>query len=316
MPDPDETQTITGWRTASRLYRKTPGLGWLLALLAIPLLLGLVGWAALDKSDVRGGPTLPSAGPSASGPAVAGALSIQRRGNDVTLSGELPDPAAKTNLLDTLKGVFGPDANLVDNLDIKSGITLADLSGLGGVFKAASDVPDFGWKLDGDTVTMTGGAPSDDVKSAVEAAASAAWPNTKIDNQIQVASAPAPAPDGACGNLQSDVNGLLSTPINFDTAGGTFTSDSEQTLTAVAAKIKVCPDSRIAVTGYTDNSGNDAINVPLSADRAKSVADFLVSQGVAVDHVTSTGMGSANPIASNDTVEGRALNRRVEITVS
>lgn len=320
MPDPDETQTITGWRTASRFYRKTPGLGWLLAVLAIPLLLGLVGWVALDKSDVRSGPTLPSASPSASGPAVAGALSIQRRGNDVTLAGELPDPAAKTNLLDTLEGVFGPDVNLVDNLDIKSGITLADLSGLGSVFKAASDVPDFGWKLDGDTVAMTGAAPSDDVKSAVEAAATAAWPNTKIDNQIQVAPAPAPepepAPDGACGNLQADVNGLLSTPINFDTAGGTFSSDSEQTLTAVAATIKVCPDSRIAVTGYTDNSGNDAINVPLSADRAKSVADFLVSQGVAVDHVTSTGMGSANPIASNDTVEGRALNRRVEITVS
>lgn len=83
----------------------------------------------------------------------------------------------------------------------------------------------------------------------------------------------------------------------------------------MATRIEACPDSRIVVTGFTDNSGNDAINVPLSADRAKSVADFLVSQGVAADHITSTGMGSANPIASNDTVEGRALNRRVEITV-
>ena len=315
MPDPDETQTITGWRTASRFYRKTPGLGWLLALLAIPLLLGLVGWAALDKFDGRDGSPLPSTGSSATAPLVVGALSIERNGNDVTLSGDLPDPAAKTKLLDTLEGVFGPDANLVDNLDIKAGVTVADLSGLGGVFKAASDIPDFGWKLDGDTVTMTGGAPSDDVKSAVDAAAKAAWPNAKIDNRIQLVAASA-APGNPCGNLQADINRLLSTPINFDSDGGTLTSQSEQTLTTVATTIKVCPDSRVAVTGFTDNTGDDAINVPLSADRAKSVADFLVSQGVAADHVTSMGMGSANPIASNDTVEGRGLNRRVEITVS
>ena len=312
MSDPDETQTITGWRTASRFYRKTPGVGWLLALLAIPLLLGLVSWAALDESDGRDQSTPLSSEPSSTAPAVVGALSIQRHGNDVTLSGELPDQAAKTNLLDTLEGVFGPDANLVDNLDIKSGVTVADLSGLGAVFKAALDIPDFGWKLDGGTVTMTGGAPSDDAKSSVEAAAKAAWPNTDIDNRIQLAAA---APGSPCGNLQADIEGLLSTPINFDSDGGTLTSQSEQTLTAVASTIKVCPDSRITVTGYTDSSGSDAINVPLSADRAKSVADVLVSQGVSADYVTSTGMGSANPIASNDTVEGRTLNRRVEITV-
>lgn len=315
MADPDETQTITGWRTASRFYRKTPGLGWLLALLAIPLLLGLVGWATFEESDGRDEPALPSAASSATAHAVVGALSIQRNGNDVTLSGDLPDPAAKTNLLDTLEGVFGPDANLVDNLDIKSGVTVADLSGLGGVFKAASGIPDFGWKIDGDTVTMTGGAPSDDVKSAVGAAATAAWPNAKIDNRIQPVT-PSAAPGNPCGNLQADINGLLSTPINFDSDGGTLTPQSEQALTAVATTVKVCPDSRIAVTGFTDNSGNDAINVPLSADRAKAVADFLVSQGVPADHVTSMGMGSANPIAGNDTAEGRGLNRRVEITVS
>lgn len=50
MPDPDETRTITGWKTASRLYRRSPGLGWLLALLVVPLLLGLLGWGVLDNS--------------------------------------------------------------------------------------------------------------------------------------------------------------------------------------------------------------------------------------------------------------------------
>ena len=127
---------------------------------------------------------------------------------------------------------------------------------------------------------------------------------------------PAPGPTGACANLQADISGLLRTPINFETDGFTLTAGTEQMLTQVADRLKACPDSRVAVNGYTDNTGNDAINIPLSGNRAKSVADFLVSQGVAGDHVTSQGLGSANPIASNDTPDGRAQNRRVEITVS
>ena len=63
MAASDETRTITGWRQASRFYRRPPGLGWLLALLAIPLLLGLLGWWTLDKSEKQ--VTMPSASPSA-----------------------------------------------------------------------------------------------------------------------------------------------------------------------------------------------------------------------------------------------------------
>lgn len=60
MTDPDETRTITGWKTASRFYRQKPGLGWLLALLAVPLLLGLLGWGTLDKSGRLSSDILPS----------------------------------------------------------------------------------------------------------------------------------------------------------------------------------------------------------------------------------------------------------------
>ncbi len=70
------------------------------------------------------------------------------------------------------------------------------------------------------------------------------------------------------------------------------------------------------MVGHTDNSGNDAINVPLSNNRAKAVADYLVSQGVVGNRVTSKGVGSAEPVAPNDTAAGKAQNRRVAITVS
>ena len=119
-----------------------------------------------------------------------------------------------------------------------------------------------------------------------------------------------------CANLQADVTGLLSTPINFDTDGFTLTEGAQQVLNQVADKLKSCPDCNVVVSGFTDNTGDDAINIPLSANRAKSVADYLVSQGVVGDFVTSTGLGSANPIADNNTPDGRAQNRRVEITVS
>jgi peptidoglycan-binding protein ArfA len=338
MSGSDETRTITGWRQASRYYRRTPGAGWLLALFVIPLLLGLLGWAVLDKSKTDVELTLPSVSPSMTVPALTTPevsppglrwtpLSLMRNGNDFTLVGVFPDLAAKTSLIDTLRQMFGPGANVVDNTTIEAGSNVPDLSGIGGVFKAAVDIPDFGWTVDGDTIVLTGIAPTSEVKAAEEAAAKTAWPNAKIDNQIRVndlnvaTSAPATptgpaASAGGCTALQTDINALLRTPINFDTDGYGVAASSQQMLTQVADKIKACPDSRIAVRGFTDNTGSDAINQPLSESRAKSVADFLVSQGVAAANVTSQGLGSADPVAGNDTAEGRAANRRVEIAVS
>ena len=314
--------------------------------MAIPLLLGLIGWAGLNKSDNDVNLTLPSVNPSATltapnvnvpdvnAPDVNlpnlsfAPLSILRSGNGFTLSGDLPDLAAKTSLLDNLKLAFGPDINLTDNLNIKAGVNAPDFSVLGTVLKEAVDIPDFNFDLNGDTLTLTGTAPSEAVKADVEAAAKAAWPNMKITNNIQVVATPtpqappgpatpAPAPGGGpCATLQADITALLRTPINFQTDGFSLAPASQQQLTQIADKLKACPDPSVSVVGHTDSSGNDAINIPLSCNRAKSVADYLISQGVAGNRVTTKGVGSAEPTASNDTPAGMAQNRRVDITVS
>ena len=67
---------------------------------------------------------------------------------------------------------------------------------------------------------------------------------------------------------------------------------------------------------HTDNTGSDAINQPLSENRAAAVKDFLVSKGVASKRITTQGLGSKSPVATNDTEAGRTQNRRVEVGIT
>jgi outer membrane protein OmpA-like peptidoglycan-associated protein len=75
------------------------------------------------------------------------------------------------------------------------------------------------------------------------------------------------------------------------------------------------PDAKVTVEGHTDSQGSEDHNKELSLKRAQSVADYLVSRGIAKDRVTGAGIGSSRSIADNKTTEGRAQNRRVEIIV-
>ena len=110
--------------------------------------------------------------------------------------------------------------------------------------------------------------------------------------------------------------------INVPSDAG-FASDSAQlnpklhvALNELAASLQQNPAETVQIVGYTDSTGGDSINYPLSQNRAQSVEGYLVSRGVQPQRITTQGLGSQNPVASNDTVEGRALNRRVEVFVA
>ncbi len=109
----------------------------------------------------------------------------------------------------------------------------------------------------------------------------------------------------------------LSVPsdISFATNSATLSPQFKTILRDFATSLKNYPSTSITVIGYTDNTGTNAINMPLSRERAQSVMDYLVSQGVSASRFTVEGKGSSDPIASNDTAAGRAQNRRVEIYV-
>lgn len=84
-------------------------------------------------------------------------------------------------------------------------------------------------------------------------------------------------------------------------------------LNNVVSILKSNPDLRIRVEGHTDNIGSKKYNLKLSRKRAKAIKDYLVGRGISQSRITSTGLGFAQPIAGNDTSEGRALNRRAEL---
>jgi len=87
-------------------------------------------------------------------------------------------------------------------------------------------------------------------------------------------------------------------------------------LNQVAKSLKELDDDKlVSIEGFTDSRGADDMNLKLSQDRANAVRDFLMSQGVKPEKMRALGRGEANPVASNDTPEGRANNRRVEIVV-
>ena len=103
--------------------------------------------------------------------------------------------------------------------------------------------------------------------------------------------------------------------VTFATNQSSIDARFMPVLDDVAQVLQQYDQSTIDVLGYTDSSGGDAINQPLSERRASSVASELVRRGVIAQRIYVAGMSSQNPVASNATPEGRAMNRRVEILI-
>jgi len=101
--------------------------------------------------------------------------------------------------------------------------------------------------------------------------------------------------------------------ITFATNSSNISADFYRVLDSVALVINEFEKTYVDVYGYTDSTGSEAYNQTLSEARASSVASYLMSQKVITQRVVTRGMGESQPIATNDTPEGRSLNRRVEI---
>lgn len=103
--------------------------------------------------------------------------------------------------------------------------------------------------------------------------------------------------------------------VTFDVDSSTVKPAFGATLDRVAQSLVQYPNSLIDVYGHTDSTGSDTYNQALSERRARAVADYLTSRGVGYARIRSQGFGESQPIASNDTEQGRSANRRVEIKI-
>ena len=147
------------------------------------------------------------------------------------------------------------------------------------------------------------------------ASGSTVFPNgcpVKVVAAPVVAEAVAPAPEPAQDEVivLSDLGGVL-----FATGSAELSAESKDLLADIANRLTSQNLVSAKVVGFTDSVGSEASNQALSERRASSVASFLESQGVPADKLTQQGMGESNPVGDNATAEGRAANRRVEISV-
>jgi peptidoglycan-binding protein ArfA len=316
-----------GARRAPRVHGRSRGLIWLIGLVVIPLLIAAIGYGAYDRPRSGSGSSgaVPSLTPSdkSGAPKLSLApLSISRNGNNITLSGDFPDDSAKAALVKSLKGALGPRVNIIDQIKINPNVDALDFANAGPIFQDSASITDFSLTVNVDTVTLAGTAASADQKNAIDQAAAHTWSNLNVVDHLVVngpappRGPPGPPASNPCDNLQAAVAAVTRGPVTFANDGFSLTPADDQILTEVAAKLKACPNAHTTINGYTDTTGTEGINIPLSSQRANTVADFLVAHGVARDHLVVRGLGSIDPIASNDTPDGRAKNRRVEIVVS
>jgi outer membrane protein OmpA-like peptidoglycan-associated protein len=104
--------------------------------------------------------------------------------------------------------------------------------------------------------------------------------------------------------------------VLFDTGKSTLRPEAREKLAKISGIVLAYPDLRLAIEGNTDSVGSDAMNQALSEQRAGSVRNYLVKENIPASSMTSQGFGKTQPVASNDTAEGRQQNRRVEMVVS
>jgi len=104
--------------------------------------------------------------------------------------------------------------------------------------------------------------------------------------------------------------------LNFQTGSTQLTGDSMKTVNDLATILNAYPNAQVQLVGHTDNTGSPQANQTLSLARADAIKGMLASQGVGADRIATNGYGQDRPIASNDTDDGKARNRRIELTVT
>ena len=231
----------------------------------------------------------------------------------LTLSGNVPDNNIHAAIAQAASRKFFGE-KVVDNLKASvgapSGFAAAVVPALGALSRVSTGtlvVTDREVKLSGDALY-------DAAAAQIRAGLGKDFPQGfqfKPDISVKPASAPVDA--SVCQQLFSELLGKAK--VRFESGRASIDPDSTGLLDHLVEIALRCPNSNIEVAGHTDADGEDAANQALSEKRAQAVVDYLVKSGLPASRFTAVGYGSTQPVAGNDTDDGKAQNRRIEFLV-
>jgi len=231
----------------------------------------------------------------------------------LTLSGNVPDNNIHAAIAQAASRKFFGE-KVVDNLKASvgapSGFAAAVVPALGALSRVSTGtlvVTDREVKLSGDALY-------DAAAAQIRAGLGKDFPQGfQFKPDISVKPASAPVDVSVCQQLFSELLGKAK--VRFESGRASIDPDSTGLLDHLVEIALRCPNSNIEVAGHTDADGEDAANQALSEKRAQAVVDYLVKAGLPASRFTAVGYGSTQPVAGNDTDDGKAQNRRIEFLV-
>jgi OOP family OmpA-OmpF porin len=231
----------------------------------------------------------------------------------VTLSGYVPDNNIHAAIVQAATRKFFNEKvvdNLKESIGAPSGFAAAVVPALGALSRLSTGtlvVSDREVKLSGD-------AFYDGAASQLRAGLGKDFPQTfQYKADVTVKPAAAPVDSTVCQQLFSDL--LAQGKIRFESGRANIDPDSAGLLDRLIETALRCPTTTIEIAGHTDSAGEDAANQALSEKRAQAVIDYLVRAGLPAARFTAVGYGSTQPVADNESDEGKAQNRRIEFLV-
>jgi OmpA-OmpF porin, OOP family len=231
----------------------------------------------------------------------------------LTLSGYVPDNNIHATIAAAAARKFYSE-KVVDNLKASvgapGGFAAAVVPALGALSRLSTGT----LVVSDREVRLSGDALYDAAASQIRAGLTKDFPQGfQLKADISVKPSAAPVDATVCQQLFSEL--LAKGNIRFESGRADILVDSAGLLDGLIETALRCPAANIEIAGHTDADGDDASNKMLSEKRAQAVADYLVRAGLPADRFTAVGYGSTQPVAANDTDEGKAQNRRIEFLV-
>jgi OOP family OmpA-OmpF porin len=231
----------------------------------------------------------------------------------LTLTGYVPDNTAHAALATTAGRKFFNE-KVVDNLKASVGAAPGFANAVTRALGALSRLSTGSLVVSDREVRLSGDALYDAAAGQIRAALPRELPQgwtAKIEISVKPAAAPVDAT--VCQQLFSELLGKGR--IRFEASRATIDPDSAGLLDRLVEIAQRCPNAGVEIAGHTDADGEDGSNQALSEKRAQAVADYLVKAGLPADRFKAVGHGSTQPLATNDTNEGKAQNRRIDFMV-